>query len=85
VMKMAEPLTKFDRSLVALSIDVTVPGTRNLHQSHAPIGNLSCTNRLMSHVSWWGDERSPPQIHSGFTTLLPNRRVLGGVLVRLGL
>ena len=27
VMEMAEPLTKFDRSQVALSIEVTVPGT----------------------------------------------------------
>ena len=26
-MEMAEPLTRFDRSQVALSIEVTVPGT----------------------------------------------------------
>jgi len=33
-MKMAEPLTKLDRSQVAPSIEVTVPGTRNWNHSH---------------------------------------------------
>ena len=40
-MEMEEPLTKVDRSQVALSIEVTVPGTRNWNHSHTPIGNLS--------------------------------------------
>jgi len=29
-MEMAEPLTKFERSQVALSIEVTVPGTGHI-------------------------------------------------------